>query len=92
MKKYYYNSFFLSCKIDLYFSKHRLAREIDEKGHNDRNTDYETERQKVIEKKKLDCKFVRINPDGKGFDVYVEISKIYSHIKKSNEKLTKEST
>ena len=45
--------FFLSCKIDLYFSKHRLAIEIDEKGHNDRNTDYETERQKAIEKKNV---------------------------------------
>ena len=42
--------FFLSCKIDLYFSKYRLAIEIDEKGDNDRNTDYETERQKAIEK------------------------------------------
>ena len=83
--------FFLSCKIDLYFSKHRLAIEIDEKGHNDRNTDYETERQKAIEKK-VDCKFISINPDGKGFDVYVEISKIYNHIKESNEKVTKEST
>ena len=34
----------LSYKIDLCFSKHRLAMEIDEKGHNDRNIDYETER------------------------------------------------
>ena len=40
----------LSYKIDLYFSKHRLTIEIDEKGHNDRNIDYETKRQKAIEK------------------------------------------
>ena len=31
----------LSYKIHLYFSKHRLATEIDEKSHNDRNIDYE---------------------------------------------------
>ena len=31
----------LSYKIDLYFSKYRLATETDEKGHNDRNIDHE---------------------------------------------------
>ena len=41
----------LSYRIDLYFSKHRLATEIDEKSHNDRNIDYEIKRQKTIEKK-----------------------------------------
>ena len=81
----------LSWKIDLYFLKHRLAIEIDEKGHNNGNIGNETERQKAIEKK-LDCEFIRINPDGKDFDVYVEIGKIYNHIKESNKKLTKEST
>ena len=40
----------------------------------------------------LELNVIRINPDGKGFDVYVEISKIYNHIKESNEKVTKEST
>ena len=34
----------LSYKIDLYFSKHRLAIQIDKKGHNGRNIDYETKR------------------------------------------------
>ena len=62
----------LNYRIDLCFSKHRLAMEIDEKGHNDRNIDYETERQKAIEKE-LDCKFIRINLCGKEFGVYVEI-------------------
>ena len=54
----------LSYKIDLYFSNHRLAIEVDEKGHKDRNIDYEIKRQK-----ELDCEFIRINPDGK--HVYV---------------------
>ena len=43
----------LSYKIDLYFSKHRLAIEIDEKGHNYRNINYEIKSQKTIEKKWL---------------------------------------
>ena len=36
--------FVLNYKIDSCFSKHRLAIEIDEKVHNDRNMDYKTER------------------------------------------------
>ena len=71
---------FLSYKIDLYFPEHELAIEFNEKGHKDRNIDYAIKRQKSIEKE-LDCKFIRINPDGKDFDVYVEIDKIYNHIK-----------
>ena len=35
--------------IDLYFPKHRLAIDIDENGHKDRNIDYEIKRQKAIE-------------------------------------------
>ena len=81
----------LSYKIDLYFLKHRLAIEIDEKSHSVKNIDYETKRQKTIEKE-IDCEFIRINPDGKDFDVYLETGKIYNHIKESNEKLTKELT
>ena len=36
--------------------------EVDELGHNDRNIDYEIQRQRPIEKK-LGCVFNRINPD-----------------------------
>ena len=39
--------------------------------------------------KELDCEYIRINPDGKEFDIYLEIGKIYNHIKESNKKLTK---
>ena len=34
-------------------------------------------------KKDLDCKFIRINPDEKDFDEYLEVGKIYNHINKS---------
>ena len=80
----------LSYKIDLYFSKYRLAEEVDEKRNKDRNIDHEIKSQKEIEKE-FDFEFIRINPDGKDFDVYDKIDKIYNHIKELNEKLTKES-
>ena len=37
-------------------------------------------------KKDLDCKFIRINPDEKDFDEYLEVGKIYNHINKSFKK------
>ena len=80
----------LSYKIDLYFSKYRLAEEVDEKRNKYRNIDHEIKSQKEIEKE-FDFEFIRINPDGKDFDVYDKIDKIYNHIKELNEKLTKES-
>ena len=40
----------LNYRFDTYFPKYKLAIEIDEQGHNDRFIDYETERQKAIEK------------------------------------------
>ena len=36
----------LDYRIDLYFYEHKLAIEIDELGHSDRNTDYETKRER----------------------------------------------
>ena len=44
----------LGYRIDLYFHKHKLAIEVDELGHADRNLGNETERQKALEKE-LDC-------------------------------------
>ena len=63
------------CYIDAYVLEHKLAIEIDEKIHKDRNIDQEIERQKAPEKV-LDCKFIRINPEKQNFDVFIEISKI----------------
>ena len=51
----------LGYKIDLYFSEYKLAIEVDEKGHTDRDKRKEMERQEATEKE-LGCKFIRINP------------------------------
>ena len=51
----------LGYRIDAYFPKYKLAIDIDEQGDNDRDIDYEIERQKAIEKE-LGCEFNRINP------------------------------
>ena len=52
----------LGYRVDLYFHDYRLAIEVDESGHKNRNTDYEIQRQKATEKE-LGCKFIKINPD-----------------------------
>ena len=71
----------LSYRIYLYFHKYKLAIEVDELGHADRNINNEIERQKALEKE-LNCVFIRINPDEKDFNIFKEINKIHRHIKK----------
>ena len=51
----------LGYSLDAYFPMHKFAMKVDEQGHNDRDIDYEIERQKPIENK-LGCEFIRINP------------------------------
>ena len=70
----------LSYRIYLYFHKYKLAIEVDELGHADRNINNEIERQKALEKE-LNCVFIRINPDEKDFNIFKEINKIHRHIK-----------
>ena len=77
----------LGYRTDAYIPKSRLAIEIDEQGHNDRDIDYEIERQKTIEKQ-LGCEFNRINPVKENFNIFVEICKILNYITKSTKKLT----
>ena len=72
----------LGYRIDLYFHKYKLAIEVDELGHADRNLSNEIERQKALEKE-LNCVFIRINPDEKNFNIFREINKIHRHIKNS---------
>ena len=72
-------------RIDLYFHKHKLAIEVDELGHAERNLNNETERQKALERQ-LNWVFIRINPDEKDFKIFKEINKIHRHIKKSSKK------
>ena len=50
----------LGFRIDAYFSKYKLAVEVGEQGHKDRNIDYEIQRQKALEKE-FGCEFIRIN-------------------------------
>ena len=68
-------------RIDLYFHEYKLAIEVDELGHTNRNINNEIERQKALEKE-LNCIFIRINPDEKDFNIFKEINKIHRHIKK----------
>ena len=56
----------LGYRIDLYFHEYKLAIEVDELGHTNRNINNEIERQKALEKE-LNCVFIRINPDEKHF-------------------------
>ena len=70
----------LGYRIDLYFHKYKLAIEVDELGHADRNIN--NERQKALEKE-LNCVSIRINSDEKDFSIFKEINKIHRHIKKS---------
>ena len=81
----------LNYRIDLYFHKYKLAIEIDDLGHNDRNIDYEIQRQKAFERE-LDCVFIRINPDAMDFNIIKEINKIHSQIIKLTKQQTKNQT
>ena len=67
-------------RIDLYFHEHKLAIEVDELGHNDRNIDYEIQRQQALERE-LNCVFIRINPAARDFNIFKEINKLHRHIK-----------
>ena len=69
-------------RIDLYFPAYI---QVDELGHNDRNIDYEIQRQRAIEKE-LGCVFIRINPDEEKFNIFTAINKIHRHIKRSTKK------
>ena len=72
----------LGYKTDLYVHEYKLAIEVDELRHADRNINNEIKRQKALENK-LNCVFIRINPNEKDFNIFKEINKIHGHIKKS---------
>ena len=75
----------LNYLIDYYFPKCKLAIEVDELGHIDRDQTKENKRQKDL-KEYLDCQFNRINPDKKDFSAYDELGKVQTFIDKSKEK------
>ena len=70
-------------RMDLYFHDYKVAIEIDENDHSDRNIDYEIKRQKAIEQK-LGCEFIRINPGKDEFDIFKAINEFSRHIKQSS--------
>ena len=55
----------------MFFSGHKLAIEVDEKGHTDRKKKHDKRQEKM--QNKLDCKFIRVNHDGKDYDEYVQV-------------------
>ncbi|AGC02440.1 BRO-N domain containing protein [Acanthamoeba polyphaga moumouvirus] len=62
-------------RIDCYLPEYNIAIEIDERGHSDRDPKYEIRRQKFLEDK-LNCTFIRCNPDDPKFNVYDFLGKI----------------
>ena len=52
----------LGYRTDLYFHGYKLAVEVDELEHADRNVNNEIERQRALERE-IGCVFIRINPD-----------------------------
>jgi hypothetical protein len=56
-------------RIDCYLLDYDIAIEIDEKGHSDRDPNYEMKREQRITKK-LGCKFLRCNPDDPNFSLF----------------------
>ena len=75
----------LGYRINLYFHKYKLAIEVDELGHADRNINNEIEKQKALERE-LNYVFIRINSDEKDFNIFKPINEMYRHIKKSSKK------
>lgn len=67
-------------RIDVYFPNYRLAVEIDEHDHDDRDVLYEEKRQAFLEKK-LNCEFIRVNPDDPGFNVLSVVNMVFRHMK-----------
>ena len=76
----------LGYKIDLYFHDYKLAIEVAQYDHNDRNIDYKIQRQNPIEKD-LVCEFIWIDPDEKAFIILKFINKINRQIEKSTKKI-----
>ena len=82
--------FALHYRTDFTIKKHGLLVEIDEKGHADRDSDYEKRRQKELEI--LGYYFIRINPDKIDFNDYKEFGRVSPYIAESIKKQTEEST
>jgi very-short-patch-repair endonuclease len=67
-------------KVDLYFPDYNLCIECDENGHSEYNADADRKRTRIITKR-LQCKWIRFNPDGKDFNIFTVINQIFTVIK-----------
>ena len=56
-------------RIDLYLPDYKIAIEIDEHGHRDRDPHDERCREEFI-KRELGCAFFRVNPDSPDFNIF----------------------
>ena len=65
--------------IDYYLPEYRLAIEIDENNHKDRDPIYEKDREKQL-KKILGCQFIRCNPDDPDFSIGDLLGQINKHV------------
>ena len=72
----------LSYGIDLYFHDYKLAIEIDENVHSNKNIDYEINMLKIIVQE-LGWEFIRIDPDKEDFDIFKTSNEIFRYIKQS---------
>ena len=84
-------------RIDAYFSKCKLAIEVDEYNHKDRDSNYEKNRQSMIVSRDSNYEknrqsiivshgitIIRTNPDDADFNINKLINQIYRHISQSN--------
>lgn len=66
-------------RVDLYLPKQKLAIEIDENNHADRDPYYERAREERIQEE-LGCKFLRINPDAPDFKLSLCVGRIIREV------------
>ena len=67
-------------RIDLYFPDYNLCVECDENGHSDYNVDADRKRTRIITRR-LQCKWIRFNPDDVDFNIFTVINQIFTIIK-----------
>jgi very-short-patch-repair endonuclease len=66
-------------RIDLYLPSQKLAIEIDENNHADRDPSYEQAREECV-REELGCEFLRINPDASDFKLSSCVGRIMREI------------
>ena len=75
-------------RIDIYFTKYSLAVEIDEKGHTNRDFEFEKKKQEALQEK-LNCTFININTSKENYVDY-EASRIQTFISQFKDNKNKE--